>query len=141
LGTGQNWELTKETSICIYCGVGCQIDFYKNKEGVLVKAIGNDDGPNRGHLCVKGRFGWDFVQSPKRLTKPLIKKNGNFVEASWDEALNLVAEKLSDVKKKSGADAIGTLCSAKCTNEENYLMQKFTRAVIGTNNTDHCARL
>jgi len=141
LGTGQNWELTKESSICIYCGVGCKIDFYKNKEDVLVKAMGNDDGPNRGHLCVKGRFGFDFVQSPKRLTKPLIKKDGNFVETSWDEALDLVAKKFTEIKEKSGPDAIGTLCSAKCTNEENYLMQKFTRGVIGTNNTDHCARL
>jgi len=100
LGTGQNWELTKESSICIYCGVGCKIDFYKNKDDVLVKALGNDDGPNRGHLCVKGRFGFDFVQSPKRLTKPLIKKDGEFVEASWDEALDLVANKLTEIKTK-----------------------------------------
>ncbi len=121
--------------------MGCKIDFYKNKDDVLVKALGNDDGPNRGHLCVKGRFGFDFVQSPKRLTKPLIKKDGEFVEASWDEALDLVANKLTEIKTKSGPDAIGTLCSAKCTNEENYLFQKFTRGVIGTNNTDHCARL
>jgi predicted molibdopterin-dependent oxidoreductase YjgC len=106
-----------------------------------VKALGNDEGPNRGHLCVKGRFGFDFVHSPKRLTKPLIKKNGNFEAASWDEALDLVAKKLTEIKAKSGPDSIGTLCSAKCTNEENYLLQKFTRGVIGTNNTDHCARL
>jgi len=140
-GKAPNWELTKESSICIYCGVGCKIDFYTNKQGQLVKAMGNVDGPNKDHLCVKGRFGFDFVQSPKRLTKPLIKKDGEFVEASWDEALDLVAKKFTEIKEKSGPDAIGTLCSAKCTNEENYLLQKFTRGVIGTNNTDHCARL
>ncbi len=141
LGRGQAWDLKKETSVCIYCGVGCQIDFYTNKEGKLVKAMGNEKGPNEGHLCVKGRFGFDFVQSDKRLTKPLIKKNGKFEEASWDEALGLVASRLSEIKSQSGPDSIMAFSSAKCTNEENYLMQKFMRAVIGTNNVDHCARL
>jgi predicted molibdopterin-dependent oxidoreductase YjgC len=140
-GRGANWELTSIPSICIYCGVGCKIDFYKNREGVLVKTMGNDTGPNNGHLCVKGRFGFDFVQSDKRLTTPLIKKNGVFEEASWDEALDLVATRLTEIKEKYGSDSIGSLSSAKCTNEENYLMQKFMRAVIGTNNVDHCARL
>jgi len=141
LGTGLNWELEKESSICIYCGVGCKIDFYKNKEGLLVKTRGNDDGPNKGHLCVKGRFGFDFVQSPKRLTKPLMKKDGQFVEVGWDEALDFVAERMKGIKDKSGSDAIAALSSAKCTNEENYLVQKLMRGVIGTNNVDHCARL
>jgi len=141
LGRGQAWELEKESSICIYCGVGCKIDFYTNKEGKLVKAMGNEEGPNKGHLCVKGRFGFDFVQSDKRLTKPLIKKNGSFVEAEWDEALGLVASKFSEIKQRSGADSIMAFSSAKCTNEENYVMQKFMRSVIGTNNVDHCARL
>lgn len=141
LGTGQTWELTKESSICIYCGVGCKIDFHTNKEGLLVKAIGHPDGPNRGHLCVKGRFGFDFVQSPKRLSKPLIKKNGTFEEATWDEALDLVAKNFSEIKESHGPDSIAALASAKCTNEENYLMQKFMRAVVGTNNVEHCARL
>lgn len=141
LGRGQAWELTKESSICIYCGVGCKIDYFKNKEGLLVKTIGKEDGPNNGHLCVKGRFGFDFVQSPKRLTKPLIKKNGKFEEANWDEALDLVASKFAEIKEKHGPDSIAALSSAKCTNEENYLMQKFMRAVIGTNNVEHCARL
>lgn len=141
LGRGANWELKKESSICIYCGVGCKIDFYTNREGLLVKALGNYEGPNEGHLCVKGRFGFDFVQNKKRLTKPLIKRNGTFEEASWDEALDLVAGKLTEIKTKYGSDSIASLSSAKCTNEENYLMQKFMRAVIGTNNVDHCARL
>lgn len=141
LGKGPNWELQKESSICIYCGVGCKIDFYTNKEGLLVKTMGHDDGPNNGHLCVKGRFGFDFVQSPKRLTKPLIKKEGQFQEAGWDEALDYVAQKLTTTKEQYGPDAIAGLSSAKCTNEENYVMQKFMRSVIGTNNIDHCARL
>lgn len=141
LGKGLNWELEKESSICIYCGVGCKIDFYTNKEGALVKAMGNDEGPNNGHLCVKGRFGYDFVQGPERLTRPLIKKDDGFVEVSWKEALGFVAEKLTAIKEQNGPDSIAALSSAKCTNEENYLMQKFMRAVIGTNNVDHCARL
>ncbi len=141
LGSGPSWELEKESSICIYCGVGCKIDFYKNKEGQLVKALGNDQGPNNGHLCVKGRFGFDFVQGDKRIKTPLIKKNGKFEEAGWDEALDLVASKISEAKEKSGPDSIMAFSSAKCTNEENYLMQKFMRAVVGTNNVDHCARL
>lgn len=141
LGKGFNWDLKKESSICIYCGVGCKIDFYTNKEGLLVKTMGHDDGPNDGHLCVKGRFGFDFVQSPKRLTKPLIKKDGQFQEVGWNEALDFVAQKLSATKEQYGPDAIAGLSSAKCTNEENYVMQKFMRSVIGTNNIDHCARL
>jgi predicted molibdopterin-dependent oxidoreductase YjgC len=103
--------------------------------------MGHDEGPNRGQLCVKGRFGFDFVESPKRLTTPLIKKDGAFKEATWDEALDLVAARLKEIREKNGSDAIGCLSSAKCTNEENYLLQKFMRAVIGTNNVDHCARL
>ncbi len=141
LGKGQSWELKKESSICIYCGVGCKIDFYTNKEGQLVKAMGHNDGPNEGHLCVKGRFGFDFVQSDKRINTPLIKRDGKFEEATWDEALDLVAKKFTEIKKKNGPDAIMAFSSAKCTNEENYLHQKFMRSVVGTNNVDHCARL
>lgn len=139
--SGANWELTKQSTICIYCGVGCKIDFYKNSNNVIVKALGNEEGPNLGHLCVKGRFGFDFVYSDKRLTKPLVRKNGVLEETSWDEALDYVAAKLSSLKKDHGSDAIGGLCSAKCTNEENYLFQKFMRGFVGTNNVDHCARL
>lgn len=141
LGKGANWDLKKESSICIYCGVGCKIDFYTDKQGLLVKAMGNEKGPNIGHLCIKGRFGFDFVQNKKRLSKPLIKKNGALVESEWDEALDLVAQRFSGIKAKDGADSIAALSSAKCTNEENYLMQKLVRAVVGTNNIDHCARL
>jgi predicted molibdopterin-dependent oxidoreductase YjgC len=100
----------------------------------------NFEGPVNGHLCVKGRFGWDFVDSPDRLKTPLIKKDGQFVEASWEEALTLVSEKFKEVRAQYGADALAGLSSARCTNEENYLFQKLFR-MLGTNNVDHCARL
>jgi predicted molibdopterin-dependent oxidoreductase YjgC len=90
---------------------------------------------------VKGRFGSDYVHSADRLTEPLIKENETFRQASWEEALDRVARGLTQVKAKYGADAIGVLVSAKCTNEENYLLQKLARAALGTNNVDHCARL
>jgi formate dehydrogenase major subunit len=96
---------------------------------------------NLGKLCLKGRFGFDFVHHRDRLTTPLIKKNGKLEEASWPEALDLVVSKLKSIKEKSGPDSIAAFSSARCTNEENYLMQKFMRAGIGTNNIDHCARL
>jgi predicted molibdopterin-dependent oxidoreductase YjgC len=96
---------------------------------------------SQGGLCIKGWNAHAFVNHQDRLTTPLIRKNGAFVEASWDEALTLVAEKLGAVKSESGPNSIAVLTSAKCTNEENYLLSKFTRAVIGTNNIDHCARL
>jgi predicted molibdopterin-dependent oxidoreductase YjgC len=98
-------------------------------------------GSGQGNLCVKGRFGYDFIASDERLRKPLVRKGKKLVETSWDEALDLVASKLSGIKKKSGADSIAVLSSARATNEDNYLIQKFTRAVVGTNNVDHCARL
>mgnify|MGYP001821628761 FL=1 len=100
-----------------------------------------DVAPNYGSLCVTGRFGYDFIGSSERLTVPLIKENGKFREASWDEALDLVAGRLNSIKDQSGPDSIGVFTSARLTNEENYLAQKFARAVIGTNNVDHCARL
>jgi predicted molibdopterin-dependent oxidoreductase YjgC len=108
----------------------------------IVSVTGRKDaGVNQGSLCVKGRFGYEFISSEERLAKPLIKKNGTFVEADWDEALRLVARRFNKIKNENGPDAIGGLTSARCTNEENYLFQKFMRAVIGTNNVDHCARL
>ena len=91
-------------------------------------------------MCVKGRFHTDFISSPDRLTTPLIKKDGEFVPASWDEALDLTARRLGEIRDQYGPDALAGLSSARCTNEENYLFQKFMRAAIGTNNVDHCAR-
>jgi predicted molibdopterin-dependent oxidoreductase YjgC len=139
---GRPWELTKVRTTCAYCGVGCQMDIFV-KDNKIVKVMGAADRvtPNQGSLCVKGRFGMDFVSHPSRLTKPLIRKNGELQEATWDEAYGFIVDKLCDIKKKHGSDSIAGLASARVTNEENYLFQKFMRAVIGTNNVDHCARL
>jgi len=136
------WELETKRTVCAYCGVGCTLDA-KVKDGVIVKMDSPDSnvGVNKGSLCVKGRFGYDFVHSEKRLTTPLIKENGSFREASWDEALSLVAEKFSSIKREYGADAFAAVGSGKTTNEANFLMQKFTRAVMGTNNVDFCTRM
>lgn len=140
---GRADELERVRTTCAYCGVGCQLDI-NVKDGKIVKVTTPREGappPNLGSLCIKGRFGHDFVGSTDRLTKPLIRTNGELKEASWDEALGYVAGKIQAIKRKHGADAIAGLASARCTNEENYLFQKFFRAVIGTNNVDHCARL
>ncbi|MFW6104178.1 MAG: molybdopterin-dependent oxidoreductase, partial [Bacteroidota bacterium] len=126
---------------CPYCGVGCQIMLYV-QDGKIVRSDGVEDvAPNDGRLCVKGRYGYDYVQSEDRLTTPLIKKNGEFVESSWEEALDLIAKKFSEIKEKYGSEALGGYGSAKCTNEDNYIFQKFIRIVFGNNNLDYCTRL
>jgi len=134
------WETRKVRTTCSYCGVGCQMDLHVKNDKV-VKVTGAHIAPNNGSLCVKGRFGFDFVNSDQRLTTPLIKENGKHRPASWDEALGLVAEKLTAIRDAHGSDSIGVLTSARVTNEENYIVQKFARAVLKTNNVDHCARL
>jgi len=143
VGMGQLKDLDRVVTTCPYCGVGCQLTLYVNRNLNRVVRVGSDAGcvPNDGALCVKGRFGLDFVHSPDRLTAPLIRRNGQFEEASWDEALDLVAERLTAIRDSHGPDALAGLSSAKCTNEENYLFQKLVRAALGTNNVDHCARL
>ena len=128
---------------CPYCGVGCQIDLHV-KEGIIYRSSGRfDNDVNYGNLCVKGRFGYDFVYAADRLEKPLLRsdREAPFREATWDEALNLVVKRLTETRDSYGPDSVAVLTSAKCTNEENYLLQKFARAVVGTNNVDHCARL
>ena len=139
---GRPWDIEKVRTTCTYCGVGCQLDLNIHN-GKIVKVTGNREygAPNQGSLCVKGRFGMDFVDSPDRLKTPLIRKDGELTEATWDEAYDFIAEKFTSIKEKHGADSIAGFSSARCTNEENYLFQKFMRAVIGTNNVDHCARL
>ena len=138
---GRPWDAEVVTSTCAYCGTGCSIDLHV-VDGKVVKITGTEDGVvNKGSLCVKGRFGYDFIHHKDRLTTPLIKENGSFREASWDETLGVVASRLREIKNNYGSDSIGGLSSACCTNEGNYLMQKFMRAVIGTNNIDQCARL
>lgn len=128
-------------TVCPYCGVGCKIDLHAHDHMVFRVTAPFDQPPNYGKLCVKGRFGHDFLWHPDRLKTPLIRRDGALRPASWDEALSLVADRLGTIKAESGPDAIAMLCSAKCTNEENYLMQKLARQVIGTHNIDHCARL
>jgi len=126
---------------CPYCGTGCGL-YLQVLDEKLVGVIPCKTHPvNEGKLCIKGWNAHKFVEHPDRLKRPLIKKDGKFVETSWDEALSLVAQKLLEIKKNHGPDSIGLLSSARCTNEENYLMQKFARAIVGTNNVDHCARL
>ena len=134
-------EARKVRTTCGYCGVGCQL-YLHVKDDRVVKVSGVEEvGPNYGSLCVKGRFGYDFLGHPERLKKPLIRNEDGFREASWEEALGVVAERLKRIREKNGPDAVGVLTSARISNEENYLAQKFARAVLGTNNVDHCARL
>ncbi len=123
---------------CPYCGVGCMMQLGIRDERIVSVQGSRNSQANNGRLCVKGRYGIaDFVHHQQRLTSPLIRKRGKLIEVGWDEALDLVAKKLTSYP----ADQIAVIASAKCTNEENYIMQKFTRAVLGTNNIDHCARL
>ncbi len=160
---GRQKGVKEVDTICPYCGVGCNITLHVRRNEVI-RVTSKEDTVNEGWLCVKGRFGYSFISSPDRLTKPLIRiapkgceaadprragespyplsptSYESFREATWDEALDYIAERLKEIKEKYGPSAIGALASARCTNEENYLFQKFIRAVIGTNNIDHCAR-
>ncbi len=127
---------------CPYCGVGCQLELHVKANKIVNVTSPAGENLNWGNLCVKGRFGLDFVQSEKRLTDPLLKdSNGKFKKVSWEKAIETTATRLSVIIEKHGPDSVGVLSSAKVTNEENYLMSKFARAVVGTNNIDHCARL
>ena len=170
-GTARAHQVKKVTTTCSYCGVGCQFDLLvKNNKVIGVQS--NPNAPvNRMALCVKGRYGYDYIHHPERLTKPRVRryllegkdKNDirdsiidtrksnietsniespwDWVEVEWDEALDIAAKKFMEIRDQFGADSLGFLTSAKCTNEENYLMNKLARQVIGTNNIDHCARL
>ena len=132
-------RIRRTKTVCTYCGVGCSFEVWTKDRHILkVEPL---EGPTNGvSTCVKGKFGWDFVNSPDRLTTPLIRENGKFRAASWDEALDLVARKFAGIKAEHGPDALAFVSSSKCTNEESYLMQKLARAVIGTNNMDNCSR-
>ena len=139
---GRTWQLDRVQTTCTFCGCGCQLELNTLGKKKLVKITTmGEAGVNRGSLCVKGRFGYDFIHHPDRLQKPLVKKAGAFVEASWDEALNMIAKKFQEVKEKFGAQSIGGISSSRATNEENYLFQKWMRACVGTNNVDNGARL
>ncbi len=140
------------TTTCTYCGVGCQFDL-NVKDGRVIRVTSNPNAPVNGmHLCVKGRYGYDFIHHQDRVARPRVRRylleghprskdRGEWVEVSWDKALDLAAGSLRRLRDEHGPDSIGVLASAKCTNEENYLMNKFARQVVGTNNIDHCARL
>jgi len=126
---------------CVYCGCGCEL-LLEVLDGALVGVLPGKSNPvNHGGLCIKGWTAHEFVVSEKRLRTPLVRKNGELQEASWEEALSVVSSKLKALIESSGPESISCLSSAKCTNEENYLMQKLMRAAVGTNNVDHCARL
>jgi predicted molibdopterin-dependent oxidoreductase YjgC len=176
LGRGRPNQVKKVRSVCPYCGVGCSFDL-NVRDGKVVRVTSSRDAPVNGlALCVKGRYGYDFVNHPARLARPLVRAKwlanvedhlasgrwrmatrtdshlhpvtGNmqpdpddFIETDWDSTLNLVADRFAQTKQRYGGDAVAMLASAKCTNEENYLFNKFMRQVLGTNNIDHCARL
>jgi NADP-reducing hydrogenase subunit HndD len=137
----QGVEEGSVVTVCPYCGVGCCMELRVRDGRIVGVRAGVPGSVNHYSLCAKGRFGLDFVHHPDRLTRPLIRRDGELVEATWDEALGEIAARLSAIKEESGPDAVAILSSAKATNEENYIVQKFARAVIGTNNIDHCARL
>ena len=169
MGRGREWELDRVTTTCGYCGVGCQIE-YAVKDGEIIYAQApHQDTVNSEFLCSKGRYGWDFVNSPERLTSPMLRRDTAFalglsdapwelpetsplnirrpnideyfIPIDWETALEFTSNKLAEVVSSHGADAVVGLASARCSNEENYIFQKFLRAGIGTNNVDHCARL
>jgi len=128
-------------TICPYCGAGCGL-YLQVLDGQVVGVLPAPDHPiGQGRLCAKGWNAHSFIYHRDRLTRPLIKTNGRWREVNWDEALDLVAARLFEIRDAHGPDAIGILASAKCTNEENYILQKLTRQLIGTHNIDHCARL
>jgi formate dehydrogenase major subunit len=132
-------RIRRTKTVCTYCGVGCSFDVWTKDRHILkVEPL---EGPANGiSTCVKGKFAWDHINSTDRLKKPLIREGDKFREASWEEALSLVARRLTEIKAKNGPDSIGLISSSKCTNEESYLMQKLARAVVGTNNIDNCSR-
>ncbi len=153
-GKGRVHQVQKVKTTCPYCGVGCQFDL-DVRDGKIIGVTSNPDAPvNNMALCVKGRYGYDFVHHPDRLKKPRVRRyllenkdkrlKGNawdWIETDWNTALDITAGKLREIRDTYGPDSVGVLTSAKCLNEENYLMNKLARQVIGTNNIDHCARL
>jgi formate dehydrogenase alpha subunit len=132
---------TAVSTTCPFCGCGCSISLEVVDNRIVRAKPGKESSVNRGTICVKGSYGYDFVHSPERLTSPLIKGNNGFEKASWEQALNLVSSKLSQIKNAHGPDSLAVYGSSKCTNEENYLLQRFTRCVLGTNNIDNGSRL
>ena len=131
------WDLKETNTTCAYCGVGCTLTVGTRNNRILRIRADEDMGVNQGNLCVKGRYGWEYVHSRERLASPLIKKDGSFVKASWEEAVGWVARRFQEIKAEKGGTALAGLCSPRLTNEELYLFQKFMRGVLGTNHLDH----
>ncbi|MES5396818.1 formate dehydrogenase subunit alpha [Bacillus amyloliquefaciens] len=130
----------KTKTVCTFCGVGCSFEVWTKGRDILKIQPVSDAPVNAISTCVKGKFGWDFVNSEERITKPLIRKNGAFVESSWEEALDLVASRLGSIKAEHGNGSVGFISSSKITNEDNYVIQKLARQVFETNNVDNCSR-
>ena len=126
---------------CAYCGCGCGLYLQVENGRVIGSSASRNHPTSRNNLCVKGWHVADFIHDPARLTEPLMRKGGELQPVSWDEALDFTAAELHRLAENSDGRGIGLLASAKCTNEENYLLQKLARAALGTNNIDHCARL
>ncbi len=134
-----DYKFVKTT--CPFCGCGCQM-FLEVMDGKLVRTIPVKGAPmNEGKLCIKGWNAHEFVHSPDRLMSPLVRKNGKLQKTSWEEAMETVVSNLSSIRERNGGNSLAFLSSARCSNEENYLLQKLCRAGFGTNNVDHCARL
>lgn len=133
--------MEKVLTVCPYCGTGCGLNLIV-EDGRITGVEPDELHPvNEGELCLKGYYGFEHLSSRERLTTPLIKKNGVFTQVTWNEALDYTAARLTQIKNETGPDSFALFSSARATNEENYTAQKFARAVIGTNNVDHCARL
>ncbi len=133
--------MQRTTTTCPYCGAGCSLSLEVEDGRIVSVSPGPEPSVNQGVLCSKGRYGFDFVHHKDRLTTPLVRRDRQLVPASWDEALQLVSDRLGSIVSEFGPDAVGGFSSARCSNEENYLFQKYIRAGLGTNNVDHCARL
>ncbi len=136
----RDFETTKVTTTCPFCGTGCQFNLNVKNGKVIGVTPYEDAVVNQTSLCIKGRFHTDMIHSDERLKYPMIKENGEFRKASWDEAIDLIANKFKKIRDEYGSNSFAALSSARCTNEDNYVMQKFVRATMGTNNIDHCAR-
>lgn len=139
--TAPVWELTPVRTTCPFCGVGCTLNLEVKGDRIYhVLGVDDDGSNNNGFLCCKGRFGYEYVHHPDRITEPMVREGGELVPASWDEAYGKIVEGMDRIRQSSGPDALGGIASARCTNEENFLFQKFMRAVLGTNNVDSIAR-